>query len=363
MNQLNQKQVQAISRRRQEGGFTLLQMVIVIAIIGAVSAIALVGVTSARASQRRINSARLFASYLERARVDSVRRRADGTDIPFASVTILNANSYSVFLDFNNNGTPTARTITLESGISFNNSDIGAVIRFNWRGRTDGDRGFLIVNNNWSSDNPTDRNYVTPVAVSGFGDVTINDGVYTPTVNSNSSNFNAPTPDPTPTPIPTPTPASTPIPPATPTPSPTPTPNPTPTPTPNPTPTPTPSTTPTPSPTPVSTPTPTPTPDGGGGGTGQCQMKVYPGTSIDVKKKRSGQVAIYFENAASGIPVTASSSNTSELTVSPSSATVPPGGNVVFTITSLNNNAGFSYDAKFKSTNCGEITVKVNVTN
>ena len=362
MNKLTEEQVQAVRSRRGERGFTLLQMMIVIGIVGVLSAIALVGMTTARAKERRINSARLFASYMEKARVDSVRRRAEGADR--ASVTITSATSYTVFLDFNSTGTPIARTIALESGIRFLDSDVGAVINFDWRGRTGGDRGFLIVNDNIPAGNLTDRNYVTPVAVSGFGDVTINDGVYTPTVDSSSSNFNAPTPPPTPTPIPTPTPPPPPPTPPTPTPTPpptpTPTPNPTPTPTPTPTPNPTPTPTPTPTATPVTTPTPSPTP---AGGSGQCQIKVYPDATVDVKKNNSTQVAIYFQNATTSIPVTATSSNSNEVSVSPGSATIPLGGYAVFTLASLRNNAGFAYDVTFSSSACGNVTVRVSVTN
>ena len=92
-------------------------------------------------------------------------------------------------------------------------------------------------------------------------------------------------------------------------------------------------------------------------------MKVYPSANIDVKKNKSVQVAIYFDNAAAAIPVTAESSNANEVSVSPTSATVPLGGYVMFTLSSLRNNAGFSYDATFSSASCGNVTVRVNVTN
>jgi hypothetical protein len=92
-------------------------------------------------------------------------------------------------------------------------------------------------------------------------------------------------------------------------------------------------------------------------------MKVYPSATIEVKKSGSAQVAIYFQNATAAIPVTATSSNANEVSISPTSATVPLGGYTVFTISSLRNNAGFSYDATFTSASCGNITVRVNVTN
>jgi hypothetical protein len=82
-----------------------------------------------------------------------------------------------------------------------------------------------------------------------------------------------------------------------------------------------------------------------------------------VKKNSSTQIAIYFQNATSSVPVTATSSNSNEVSVSPGSATISPGGYAVFTLASLRNNSGFSYDVTFSSSTCGSVTVRVSVTN
>lgn len=360
MNKLTKKRARRSAEGRGERGFTLLQMIIVIAIIAVLSSIALIGVTSARANQRRINSSRMLGTYLEKARADSVRRRANGTDTPFAFVQITGATTYDVFLDFNGNGVPVLRSFTLENGVSFQAEDIGSTINFDWRGRTDGD--FLI--NVFNSTNPGDANYMTRVAISGFGDVTINSDVYTPDVDTNSSNFNAPTPPPTPTPFPTATPAATATPSSTPTPSPTPSPTATPNPTPTPSPTATPNPTPTPSPSATPTPTPNPTPTPSGGGGGQCTLTVNP-TSVSIRKNglSNGAVAVSVLNATSATTVTATVSNSNEISVSPASASVAVGGSANFTIASRRNNAGFTYQATFRSTNCGNATVTVTVRN
>ena len=371
MNKLSNEQVPGTLKRHHESGFTLLQMVIVVAIIAVLSTVALMGVTSARAGQRRINSARLFASYLEKARVDSVRRHADGTAAnPLANVTVLNATTYSVLMDFDNTGVPVARSVSLETGISFDDDDIGKVVAFDWRGRTGFDHGFVLQNSDRPTNNVGDDNYETPVAVSGFGDVTINDGVYTPTVNSNSSNYNAPTPNPTPTPIqtatpvgtpsstPSPSPSATPDPNATPTPA-TPTPTPaTPTPTPA-TPTPTPAT---PTPTPA-TPTPTPVGDGGGGST-PCSLSVNP-ASATIRKNgiTSASPTVSVLNALTPTLVTATASNANEIMITPTSATVAVGGSAAFSVKSKRNNAGFTYQVTFSSANCGSASFRVTVTN
>jgi type II secretory pathway pseudopilin PulG len=371
MNKLSNEQVPRTLKGHNESGFTLLQLVIVIAIIAVLSTVALLGVTSARASQRRINSARLFAGYLEKARVDSVRRHADGsTANPLASVTVLNANTYSVFMDFNNTGVPVARNVSLELGITFDEDDIGKEVAFDWRGRTGFDHGFVLSNADRATNTQGDRNYETPVAVSGFGDVTINDGVYTPTVNSNSSNYNAPTPLPTPTPIPNPTPIATPS--SSPSPSPSATPDPNATPNPNPTPTPaTPTPTPaTPTPTPATptptpaTPTPTPTPAGGNGGSTPCSLAINP-ASASIRKNGIGaaSVTVRVLNALTVTTVTATPSNANEIAITPTSASVPLNGSAAFSVKSKRNNAGFTYQVTFSSANCGSASFRVTVTN
>ena len=61
---------------RQQHGFTIMQMVVALAIISVVSTVGVLGVKSAREHFKMQTSARLFASYTEKARADSVRRHA-----------------------------------------------------------------------------------------------------------------------------------------------------------------------------------------------------------------------------------------------------------------------------------------------
>src|SRR5688500_14817147 len=53
-------------------GFTLLQLLIVVALVAVVSAFGFIGIRNVRAEMRLQNSARRFAVYLEKARMDSV---------------------------------------------------------------------------------------------------------------------------------------------------------------------------------------------------------------------------------------------------------------------------------------------------
>ncbi|HKG97018.1 MAG TPA: prepilin-type N-terminal cleavage/methylation domain-containing protein, partial [Pyrinomonadaceae bacterium] len=62
---------------RQQHGFTIIQMLITIMIIAIVSSIGVLGIKNARAEFRLQNSARVFASYIEKARADAIRRHAD----------------------------------------------------------------------------------------------------------------------------------------------------------------------------------------------------------------------------------------------------------------------------------------------
>jgi len=57
-------------------GFTTIQLLITLAIGAIVTAFATVGIVTARAHIRRVNSARNFAVLVERARSDSIRRHA-----------------------------------------------------------------------------------------------------------------------------------------------------------------------------------------------------------------------------------------------------------------------------------------------
>jgi type II secretory pathway pseudopilin PulG len=157
------------SRRvKQEHGFTMMQMVITIAIIAIVSTFGVLGIRTARAEFRKQSSARLFASYIEKARADSVRRHAaPGTE---SSVETFGAgtNTYAVTMDFGS-GTIETRTFQLEPEVDFLTD--AQKVTFDWRGR-------LLV------PCPVTKSCVyqvrstvlltaVPVDVSGSGDITV----------------------------------------------------------------------------------------------------------------------------------------------------------------------------------------------
>src|SRR2546428_6124430 len=89
------------SRRFDQRGFSLLQLLVVVAVVAVISGVAVLNIASARAHFRRSYSPRQFASYVERARCDPVRRHDSTT------IQQIDATTYAVTMDFNSSGTAT----------------------------------------------------------------------------------------------------------------------------------------------------------------------------------------------------------------------------------------------------------------
>ncbi len=207
----------------------MMQMVITISIIAIVSTVGVLGINTARAEFRLQSSARLFSTYVEKARADSIRRHAaTGAE---SSVETFGAgtSNYAVTMDYGS-GTVETRNFQLESGTVFMTA--AQKVTFDWRGR-------LLV--------PCDvtktcvfqvhSNYLSrsvPVDVSGSGDITVGEQHFPdqriPAVEISQVTGDV---DPDPSPSSTPAVEESPSPDevdATPTPTPTPTATPTPTP-------------------------------------------------------------------------------------------------------------------------------------
>ena len=149
----------------RENGIGMAELVIVVAVIAIISTVALVNFRSSRATLRVQNSVRQLASYMEKARIDAVRRHSTA-EVKFTSPT-----SYTVTMDFSNTGVPTSRSFNLETGAEVaNNSGLPTVL-FNWRGRTITPGTSCVTT--FAVINTSKPDEGLNVDVSGSGDVTV----------------------------------------------------------------------------------------------------------------------------------------------------------------------------------------------
>jgi len=322
-------------RVKQQHGFTIVQMVITIAIIAIVTTFGVLGIKNARAEYRLQSSARLFATYIEKARQDAIRRHAaSGSESSIESFDP-GTNTYNVTMDFGS-GTVDTKTFTLESGLSFDTA--AKKVSFDWRGRITEAWVFQIHSDY------LDRNM--PVDVSGSGDITVGEQHFPdqmiPAVEISQVNGDADTS--TPTPSPSPSASSFPSPPADASPSPEASPSATATPTP------TPgnngngnggtggnngngnNATPTPTATPVASPSATPIP--------QCVSSISPSTlslSQSDATKQTGTATFTMTNAT-GVRIISASQvgNGNSLVIGLSQARIEGNGSSVISITTKN---------------------------
>jgi type II secretory pathway pseudopilin PulG len=195
----------------KQSGFSIIELLVILTVLFILTTIALFNFDRSKSQFQRQNIAREFKTYLERARFDSVKRRASsGTDM--ARVRLINANSFSVSTDFNQDGVLDVvnerRTVSFAhegGGGSFVGvSNFPVDVFFDRHGHV------LAVDNSGSPITPTfifctenctasggtvlaNSQNATMVAVSSTGTVMIAPGgsSITPTVDPNVTNVNA----------------------------------------------------------------------------------------------------------------------------------------------------------------------------
>src|SRR5688572_31179076 len=113
------QKTKAPSKIRRHNGFTTVEILIMTTILAIISVFGLMGITSARASVRLSGAAREYASYIEKARMHSIRNHPDDAT-ERASVAINEGKtSYNLTMDIDSDGTMDTRTIQLPSDVSF----------------------------------------------------------------------------------------------------------------------------------------------------------------------------------------------------------------------------------------------------
>ena len=150
------------STAKHEQGFTIAQMVITLTIISIISTFGVLGIRKARAQFQLQSAARLFATYVEKARLDAIRRHAAPGEESSIETFGPGTTDYAVTMDFGS-GVVETRTFTLEYGLTFNT--IAKRVTFDWRGRIP-EAWVFQVRSDYLGDN-------LPVDVSGSGDITV----------------------------------------------------------------------------------------------------------------------------------------------------------------------------------------------
>lgn len=118
-------------------GFSVLELLIVIAMGSVIVGFALMQIFRVRQNMTRANAAQLFTSHLEKARLDSLRRHP-ATSAQMAQIQIVNATFYTLAVDTDGNSTldaPVVVSLPAGSGLQFN-TPFPRTIYFNWRGRS-----------------------------------------------------------------------------------------------------------------------------------------------------------------------------------------------------------------------------------
>ena len=186
------------ARRSGERGISIIELMIVVVMIGVVTAFAVMQIAGAQRAMRLSNSAREFTSWLEKARLDSVRRHATtpvsvGEPDLRASVTIASANSYTITIDQNGDGTldpPRTITIPATHGAAFAGIAVPLTIYYNWRGRPVDSAGNLLELAFTLADGSGNSN---PINLKSTGDTSVEANVNTSNVSvtplSNTANI------------------------------------------------------------------------------------------------------------------------------------------------------------------------------
>ncbi len=173
--------LKAFGMRSGESGFSMLEILGVILVISIVCTFAVMNITKAKQDLSLSGLTRELAGYLEKARVDAIRRHCTTATpcTPATSVQILDTNTYRVTMDFGGIGVATTRDLTLPQGSRFTAPvSLPTTIIFDWRGRPASAVAIVAQNRNGVN---------SRIDVTGSGDITIDHPVIIPNINVNVS--------------------------------------------------------------------------------------------------------------------------------------------------------------------------------
>jgi type II secretory pathway pseudopilin PulG len=190
MKERNNSCIKKAAHRSGERGISIIEILIVALMIMIVAAFAVMQIGAAQRAMRLTNSAREFLGWLEKARLDSLRRHAM-SNTEMARVTLNNNNTYTVTIDQNGDGTlDPARTITFPSahGARFAGITIPSTIYYNWRGRPVDSAGNPVGLSFSLTDSAGNVNQIN---LSGGGDATLGSGANTTSVSVSTVNTSA----------------------------------------------------------------------------------------------------------------------------------------------------------------------------
>lgn len=141
--------------RSRQGGFSLIELFIVLVAIGILSTLALMQMGRSRVDLQRQRIAREFKVYLERARFDSVKRRAEQTT-ERASIMIDSPSSFTVLLDFDGDGVMRSSETRTVNFSDRTDAVIQVSDAYTWPVRVEFDRrGLVTATQGWvDPDNP-----------------------------------------------------------------------------------------------------------------------------------------------------------------------------------------------------------------
>jgi Tfp pilus assembly protein FimT len=102
-------------RFKSQSGVSLIEVLIILSVLAVLTTIAITQFRNSKTNLQRQNIAREFKIYLERARFDSVKRRATSAN-DMSRIVMNSSSSFTAIIDLNQNGTILNSDGTFEAG-------------------------------------------------------------------------------------------------------------------------------------------------------------------------------------------------------------------------------------------------------